>query len=281
MLSRMIDLALDIDAPPAVVWEALTETEQLKRWLVATEVRAEKGVGGKRWISWGPNCDSVETIEAWAPPRRLRVLTTIQDATRARLRAEGLPDATALKIDWTLEERGNHRTRLRLQHEGFGVSPVWDQDYEGARTGWHVMLRNLRHVTTWYRQRPVCGLVHFVLSPLPVTDTWQRILGPRGVAAKGSLYGLREGDRFEVESSAGESLRGVVEDIVADRVFIARLQSHDNALWGFTLMPLKENTMLAWAMLTADNGAEAERNTLQHWMSFLDRLFARAEAVAI
>jgi uncharacterized protein YndB with AHSA1/START domain len=280
MLSRMIDLALDIDAPPAVVWEALTETEQLQRWLVAAEVRAEKGAGGKRWISWGPQCESVETIETWTPPRRLRLLCPVQDATRARLRSEGLPDAETLQVEWTLEDRGQ-RTRLRLVNDGFGVSPVWDQDFEGARTGWHVMLRNLRHVTTWYRQRPVRGLMHLVLSPLPVTDTWQRMLGPLGVAAKGTLYGLREGDPFEVESSAGETLRGVVEDIVADRVFIARLQSHDNALWGFTLMPLKENTMLGWGMLTADAGEDAERDTRQHWTGFLDRLFTQTATAVV
>lgn len=280
MSSRTIDLALDIDAPPAVVWEALTETEQLKRWLVATEVRAEKGAGGKRWISWGSNCEAVETIDVWSPPRHLRLLAPVQDAMRARLRAEGLPDAAALRVDWTLEDRGQ-RTRLRLVQDGFGVSPVWDQDFEGTRTGWHVMMRNLRHITTWYRQRPVRGLMHFVLSPLPVTDTWQRVLGPRGVAAKGSLYGLREGDPFEVETSSGETLRGVVEDIVADRVFIARLQSHDNALWGFTLMPLKENAMLGWGMLTADTGEEAGRVMHEHWSFFLDRVFAEAATAAV
>lgn len=280
MLSRMIDLALDIDAPPNVVWEALTETEQLKRWLVATDVRAEKGMGGKRWISWGPQCESLETIETWAPPRRLAVVVPVQDATRARLRAEGLPDAKEHRIDWTLEDRGP-RTRLHLMQQGFGVSPVWDQDFEGARTGWHVMLRNLRHVITWYRQRSVRGLTHFLLSPVPVTDTWQRILGPRGLAARGSLYGLREGDGFEVGTATGESLRGVVEDIVADRVFIARLQSHDNALWGFTLMPLKENTMVGWGMLTADEGEQAQRASHQHWTLFLERLFTNTATAAV
>jgi uncharacterized protein YndB with AHSA1/START domain len=280
MSSRTIDLALDIDAPPTVVWEALTENDQLKRWLVAAEVRAEKGTGGKRWISWGPGCEAVETIEAWSPPRRMVLVTPVQDATRARLRAEGLPDTTDLRVEWTLEDRGQ-RTRVRVVQEGFGVSPVWDQDFEGTRTGWHVTLRNLRHVTTWYRNRPVRGLLHFLLSPLPVTDTWQRILGPRGVAAKGSLYGLREGDPFEVETSSGESLRGLVEDMVADRVFIARLQSHDNALWGFTLMPLKENTMLGWGMLTADASEEAGQETQRHWSLFLDRLFTLTASASV
>ena len=79
MLSRTIDLALDIDAPPVVVWEALTETEQLKRWLVASDVRAEKGAGGKRWISWGPNADAEETIDLWSPPRHLRILAPVHE----------------------------------------------------------------------------------------------------------------------------------------------------------------------------------------------------------
>jgi len=139
----------------------------------------------------------------------------------------------------------------------------------------------LRHITTWYRLRPVLGLMHFVVSPLPVTDTWQRFLGPRGVASRGRLYGLREGDPFEVETSQGESMRGVVEDIVADRVFIARLQSHDNALWGFTLRPRRENTMIGWGMLTADTGDEAGRHVHEHWTAFLDRLFVQAATAVV
>jgi uncharacterized protein YndB with AHSA1/START domain len=280
MLQRSIDLSLDIDAPPVVVWEALTETDQLKRWLMASDVRAEKGAGGKRWINWGPSSDSVESIDLWAPPKHLRILTPVQESMRARLRAEGLPDLDSLRVDWQLEDRGPC-TRLRLLEEGFGVSPVWDQDFEGMRTGWHVMLRNLRHVTTWYRQRPVRGLMHFVVSPLPVTDTWQRLLGPRGVGARGSLCGLREGDSFEVETADAELLRGVVDDTVQDRVFIARLQSHDNALWGFTLMPLKDNTIVGWGMLTAEAGEEEARRVEQHWSGFLDRVFAEAATAVV
>ena len=44
----------------------------------------------------------------------------------------------------------------------------------------------------------------------PRADVWQRMLGPRGLCARGSLADQRAGDPFEIETAAGDFFTGTV-----------------------------------------------------------------------
>lgn len=156
-----VELALEIDAPADLVWEALTDPERLVGWYAA-EAKTTPGEGGSIWVSWGPEAAGASQIEVWEPGRRLRL---------------GEPSGTV--VEFTLEVRGG-RTLLRLVHSGFERS-AWDDEYDLVRRHWPVFLATLRHAL---EQRPGARwAAHLVSAPLdrPLEQAWDAVLGPDGL----------------------------------------------------------------------------------------------------
>src|SRR5262249_477756 len=64
-----------IDAPIDAVWKALTDADQLTRWL-CDKAQVTPGQGGRMSVAWGE--DDLEaggnTIEVWEPGKRLPLL---------------------------------------------------------------------------------------------------------------------------------------------------------------------------------------------------------------
>jgi uncharacterized protein YndB with AHSA1/START domain len=71
--ARAFRTAIDIDASPEQVWQALTEAEELVRWF-STAARVEPGKGGTMLWSWGYGEDWQTRIDAWEPGRLLRLV---------------------------------------------------------------------------------------------------------------------------------------------------------------------------------------------------------------
>jgi uncharacterized protein YndB with AHSA1/START domain len=86
------------------VWKALTESKELVRWF-PLDARVTPGVGGKIFLSWGPNCEGEAEIVAWEPGKKL-----------------ASKDNFAL-MEWTLEARGG-KTLLRLVQSGFSAPKI-------------------------------------------------------------------------------------------------------------------------------------------------------------
>lgn len=111
--SDILELSLDIEAPPDRVFHGLTDPESLALWMSATVPEVEARVGGayRYWEGMGP----VEVLEI-EKDRKLS----------CRWSFEGYPDSV---VTWTLDGSGG-RTRLTLVHSGFG------REVEDFRTGW-------------------------------------------------------------------------------------------------------------------------------------------------
>ncbi len=105
--------SVTIDAAPEAVWKALTEPEQLNRWIASNAV-VEPRVGGRYELGWG------------GPERILELVPNERLATADPTQVEA-----QTVITWTLAGSGG-RTTLTLVHSGFAP----DQDNSGLYRGW-------------------------------------------------------------------------------------------------------------------------------------------------
>jgi len=210
--SRSIEQTIEIDAPPETVWKALTDPKELTRWF-PLEARVEPGVGGTIFYSWGERWKGSSRIEAWEPGKRLRMVgfpEAGQTTTSQGQSAEPGANGARLVVDFLLEGRDG-KTILRLVHSGFGNGSEWDDEYHSVRRGWAFELRGLRHYLEKHRGRD--RNVAWVRLPLGMTvdQAWGRLVEPGGLTKEGIRGDLREGGRYAVEMTSGESLAGVVE----------------------------------------------------------------------
>jgi uncharacterized protein YndB with AHSA1/START domain len=109
-----VDLAVDIDADPEEVFDALMRPEKLDVWMAAKS-EVEPRVGGRYRFGWpgeGP----------------IRILDLVPGEKLSYSWAHAGDPETV--VTWTLEGSGG-KTRLELVHSGFG-----DRDTEDFRTGW-------------------------------------------------------------------------------------------------------------------------------------------------
>jgi uncharacterized protein YndB with AHSA1/START domain len=117
-----VEIRVDIDARPSEVFRALTRTEAIDRWMMASS-EVEPLPGGRYRFGW----------EDEGP---VRILDIVPDEKLSFNWQHGSDPETV--VTWTLEDSGG-ATRLLLVHSGFG-----ERDTEDFRTGW------LKHIL-WMR----------------------------------------------------------------------------------------------------------------------------------
>jgi uncharacterized protein YndB with AHSA1/START domain len=112
--TEAIILEVALEAPPRLVWRALTEPEILARWLGETDLEAKAGCRfALRTDAKAPAPIDGEVIEA-DPERRL--------SYRWREAGAGGGQALDSVVTWILEPTADGGTRLRLVHDGFPIT---------------------------------------------------------------------------------------------------------------------------------------------------------------
>jgi uncharacterized protein YndB with AHSA1/START domain len=173
--TRCHEHEIEIRAPIADVWRALTDDEELTRWYVQ-EAKVEPRESGSYWVSWGEGMEGSARVGVWDPPRRLRIVGASSEST---------PDLEEPVVEeYTLESRGG-RTLLRLVHSGIPSTPEWDSVYDGTKHGWPPFLAALRHYLERHPgKRRDARLVVETLDLSP-DQAWTRLTGPDGYRAVG------------------------------------------------------------------------------------------------
>lgn len=110
-----IEHRLHIDGPPAAVWRALTDPEQLERWIAST-ASVDLSPGGRFDLGWGEDGGVLE-VRATEPERRLELGWDV------------FGDATVVTFELEPKDGG---TELRFRHEGFAA----DEPVAGLDVGW-------------------------------------------------------------------------------------------------------------------------------------------------
>jgi uncharacterized protein YndB with AHSA1/START domain len=125
---------VEIAAPVAQVWQALTVAPLIVRWYGARAI-VEPRVGGRFFVERAERGARDAQIDVFEPNRRLRLVY---------LRVPGAPHSdTALVDDFLLDRRGP-ATVLRVLGSGVPDTPDWDALYMRLRLGWPILLRELR-----------------------------------------------------------------------------------------------------------------------------------------
>lgn len=201
-MSRSHENEIEIDAPPADVWRALTEGEELARWFaVAAEV--VPGEGGCWKVSWDESpVAALGRIEVWQPGQHLRLVN--DDYKSGGETVVLLQDFELVPVD------GGARTLLRVVTSGFGSSASWDAEFEGTKNGWAVFIRNLRHYLEHFRGQR-CRTLGFPFAGLAFgkAEAFDRLFGVGGVLPIGEP--LEEGRRVTIATSFGATLHASID----------------------------------------------------------------------
>jgi uncharacterized protein YndB with AHSA1/START domain len=239
MKTRDIEKTLTIHAPAEAVWDALTRAEEITRWF-APEARAEQGLGGKVWISWGPGMEGETVISAWEPGKHLRQDWPPNES------ADEKRKAMRLTVDYFLEGKSGE-TVLRFVHAGFGADADWDEEYDSHVRGWAIFLANLKHYLE--RRRGVdCAVVTVAMNlDLDRDKTWQKLISDRGPMGKVSLE--RIGDKVDFALNGGPPIAGEVDVLVQRRDFGLRLANMNDSLLRASLEASTGGTMLYTVLL--------------------------------
>ncbi len=193
-MSRSIVKEVFINAPPPVVWKALTDAEELIRWF-PVDARVQPGAGGSIWLSWGGGVEGEAPITAWEPNKRF-------EWTETR-------GAIKLAVDFRIEAKSGG-TIVRLVNSGFGAGPDWDDEFHMTSGGWGYFTEHLR----WYLERHR-GKARDLITlreqvPYARADAFARLLGTACLSTDNSIARAALGADYETTTAAGERLTGTV-----------------------------------------------------------------------
>ena len=271
--TRSHEHVIEINAPVDVVWKAISEAEHITCWL-AEKARVTPGEGGEHWVSWGEGPEEGGSkIEVWEPGKRLRCVDPPSKFGIGSGEATDSTQQTLVAEEYTLESRGDV-TVLRFVHSGIPNSPDWDGFYDGTKHGWPMFFRALRHYIEKHWGKPRKNLM--IMHPIQMTreEGWQKLTGPQGLTATGSLADLKEGDSYSVVTAWGERLNGEILNINPGRIVVMTIEPLDNALLTASVEQMKDQTLLYLTLATfgwSDDRFEALR---KQWTKWLDGLYS-------
>ncbi len=261
--SRSFEMQLGIAVPRDLVWKAITDDAELRRWF-CPEARLEPRVGGEVLWRWGELYSWPQRIEAFEPGRHLR--TRYSSAVD-----DGAGGRHPLFVDLYLEGEGG-RTTLRLVHSGFGPEAAFDQEFDGISGGWPVELRSLR----LYLERHAGEDRHLAWSTfatsLPREEAWRRVTGADGLSCGPRIDALHEGEPFRIRSATADVFEG--QTLHCHRFEFSGVErTHDDGFLRISVEPAKDGNVV-WLWLAAYGAAAASLPALQaRWDAMLARLF--------
>jgi len=276
--SRNLEPEIEINAPTEAVWKAITDAEELTRWF-SDHAKVTPGVGGTCWVAWGEGEAQQfygKTIEVWEPPHRLKLGPPVPEESDTGPSPEAQAPLSPPIIDeYTLETHGGH-TLLRFVSSGIPVAAEWDGFYDSTNYGWKLFFRTLRHYLERHPGKPRKTLIT-MQQPivLDASEAWKKFVGPEGLAAEGSLEGLKDGDRFQIKTSAGESLTGEVGIIKPPKIILLTIDTFDGAVLSAAFEQMGGANFLYITLATYGSADEPTSGLGERWTRWLKGLFQR------
>jgi uncharacterized protein YndB with AHSA1/START domain len=216
---RRLELQIDVDAPLAEAWKAITTGPGLASWFAPIAEVSGQGAGATVTNGWSPEMMMSHTVGAWEPMKHVSWIDK-----------SGWPGpGTSLVCDYTLStEKG--KTRIRLVQSAFGPSDAWDDLFDGMEVGWRYFLYNLRI----YLEKHPGRARHLISERLPVAvprrKFWEHLLSGAAGLVRGGTGAVQAGETLQLELSDADPVRGVVEVLVQGRGLGLRLPELSDAL---------------------------------------------------
>ncbi len=225
--TRTIEKVIEIQVPMDVVWKAITDSDELTRWL-PLDARTVPGKGGMIWYSWGPPYEGENEILVWDPPRHLKLSDQWAEHSHGEKPREieaGIP--SHVTTDFYLQtERG--KTVLRLVHSGFGRSADWDDEFDGTNRGWEFELMGLRHYLERHPGQSRKSVWARVKTGSGRKEVWEKLTSPGGIV-------LVVGEKHYEGSIASERIYGDVLQYDNTVDFCGTIENWNDAFFRFRL----------------------------------------------
>ncbi len=129
---RSLQLEFEVPGTPEDVWQALATGPGISSWFVPTEVEERDG-------------KPVAVKYAFGPSIGIRSVVTACDAPRIFAQeADGwTPYSPKMATEWRIETRSGGICVVRIVHSLFASTDDWDNELEGAKSGWSGFLATL------------------------------------------------------------------------------------------------------------------------------------------
>ena len=266
--ARQFEMSIDIDASPEIVWHAIANDVELRRWF-APKASVTPGEGGSVSWTWEEHHDWPQTIEIWEPGQRLK---TRYDS----LAADGQGGKLPLFMDFQLDGRGG-KTTLRLVHSGFGPQADFDNEYDGISRGWPVELRSLKLYAEKHfgqdRQLAWCARTYDG-SP---RDAWEKLTGPDGLNCGVNVDQSEIGAPFEFTTADADHFAGTALQC-HEQEFTGMVASHDDGFFRVSVHDMPGmRTIWLW-LATYGNDPQQNADLASRWEAMLTRLFPQTSA---
>ena len=146
MVSQQLKREIVIDAPPEIVWGAVTEPDQIALWF-SDAAQFDLQPGGAGSLTWHPGGRATDDLNETMviPVQVMEVDPPRYFSFRWTHPGDAEPTATnSLLVEFTLTPEGD-TTRLSVVESGFQeVERETDAEMDGHAEGWKVHLESLR-----------------------------------------------------------------------------------------------------------------------------------------
>lgn len=132
MATQVLKFTRTVNAPPAEVYRAFTNSTALREWL-CDAAQADPRKGGRVHLWWNAGYYTTGEYTALVPGRKVAFTWRGQDD----------PDATRVQVSLAVK---NGVTRVTLTHAGVGAGRAWAATVQGFQHEWTKNLENLQSV---------------------------------------------------------------------------------------------------------------------------------------
>ena len=139
MVPSQIEKEVLIEAPIDVVWQVLTEPDQMTRWF-SQEARLDRRSGGAGHLSFPSGQEYFLRVEVFEPPHRFAYRWLHEDTSHFRT-------DNSMLVEFTLLAENGH-TRLRIVESGFDQVDWSDEAktkyFDDHSRGWGMFSERIR-----------------------------------------------------------------------------------------------------------------------------------------
>ena len=193
---RSVQVEFEVPGTPEEVWQAIATGPGISSWFVPAEFEERDGKPVAMKLNFGPGMEPRSVVTAWDPPR---MFAAEGETAGAVARRRSRPSGASKRA------RGGICI-VRIVHSLFASTDDWDNQLEGAESGWSGFFSILRIYLTHFRGQR--SAIMQVMAPVAGTEAeaWETLTSALGVK------GLSVGQRWTTPAGV-PPLGGVVEHV--------------------------------------------------------------------
>lgn len=254
---RSVQVEFEVPGTPEEVWQAIATGPGISSWFVPAEFEERDGRPVVMRLKFGPGMEPSATVTAWDPPRKFAAQN------------EGWAGSPPIATEWNVEARAGGVCLVRIVHSLFAGTDEWDDQLEGAKSGWSGFVPILQLYLTHFRGQRSAMMQ--LTAPIAGTDAeaWEALTSALGVK------GLRVGQRWA--TPAGVSPLGGVVEYLSEQPYDALLRLDTPgpgiAALGAVTYPGGQSMVGMNMYLYGEQAAETAARATPQWQAWLHERF--------